>query len=416
MISTDSVIQLSIPAGALSSNTDITIQPVSNECPGGIGLGYDLLPNGTRFAVPATLTFHYTDNEMDGTDPLFCFIAFQDSLQQWNADVVNGGIDTVAKTVFLDINHFTQYVKFRIVSITSTSNNHMLLENESATLTVKSIKPNSQSTTSSSANAGEDYLPPLPIETALSNSIVSGWAIDPKHGQLAGDGNSAIYTAPSSIQAIERIRVSCRVKINDIITDALVTKSRNKNAKSRFRGHDNSSYMGLTTSLMIRPTNITYRYKMEYQKVRTSGVFDDVYYDSMGMEIDIRGYDITIPSSSITNIPPTVSKTVGDDGLTEATWMKDNYGELNTLSATGVFQYKDEERNYYIVLDFVGQNQQRPRWQWKDLQSGIVSTPDVQYFPDDSWSGLSFAMTDQTLIWEYGKSNDFFRYTVTPIH
>ena len=72
--SPDSVMELVIPAGALPANTDITIQPVTNEAPGGIGLAYDLLPDGTTFSKPATLTFHYTDEDINGSLPEFLSI------------------------------------------------------------------------------------------------------------------------------------------------------------------------------------------------------------------------------------------------------------------------------------------------------------------------------------------------------
>jgi hypothetical protein len=104
----DGRMQLTIPAGALSVSTDITIQPVTNECPGGIGLAYDMLPNGTKFAKPATLVFHYTDEELDSTEPYFLFVAYQDSLYEWLADIVYRDVDISANTVTLDINHFTQ--------------------------------------------------------------------------------------------------------------------------------------------------------------------------------------------------------------------------------------------------------------------------------------------------------------------
>src|SRR5882724_2188023 len=60
IISADGRAELNIPAGALSSDLAISIQPITNECPNGIGIAYDFLPNGTKFLIPATFTFHYT--------------------------------------------------------------------------------------------------------------------------------------------------------------------------------------------------------------------------------------------------------------------------------------------------------------------------------------------------------------------
>src|SRR5215467_5663685 len=93
IVSDDGNVELTIPAGALSSNTDISIQSVTNECPGSVGLSYDLTPNGTKFAIPVSLTFHYTDSAISETDPLLLFNVFQDSLRQWEVNDVDKDID-----------------------------------------------------------------------------------------------------------------------------------------------------------------------------------------------------------------------------------------------------------------------------------------------------------------------------------
>src|SRR5258708_4084626 len=103
--SADGKIQLTIPAGALLTSTDISIQPISNGCPGGIGLAYDLLPNGTKFEKPATLIFHYTDEDLGGTDPYFLFMAYRDSVDEWLADIVYPACEPLAKTVTSGFQH-----------------------------------------------------------------------------------------------------------------------------------------------------------------------------------------------------------------------------------------------------------------------------------------------------------------------
>jgi len=59
--SPDGRITITIPAGALTGNTPITIQPIENTTPLGIGLSYDFLPNGQQFAKPITVTLHYNN-------------------------------------------------------------------------------------------------------------------------------------------------------------------------------------------------------------------------------------------------------------------------------------------------------------------------------------------------------------------
>src|SRR5688500_17752596 len=63
LISSDKKVEIIIPAGALSSETMISIQPVTNLCKSGIGKTYRFEPSGLKFLVPATLVFHYTDED-----------------------------------------------------------------------------------------------------------------------------------------------------------------------------------------------------------------------------------------------------------------------------------------------------------------------------------------------------------------
>src|SRR6476661_8458618 len=69
LTSPDGRVTLTIPAGALGAATSISIQPIENTAPLGVGLSYDFLPNGQQFAKPVTVTLHYTDEELAGTAP-----------------------------------------------------------------------------------------------------------------------------------------------------------------------------------------------------------------------------------------------------------------------------------------------------------------------------------------------------------
>ena len=121
VVSSDSIIELKIPAGALSANTNITIQPITNNCPGGIDLAYDFQQNGLKFSTPATLTFHNMSNDVDDTSLMYYYIAYQDSIGEWIADEYNRDFDTAAKTTSLDISHFTPYAYFAKLDLFCTS-------------------------------------------------------------------------------------------------------------------------------------------------------------------------------------------------------------------------------------------------------------------------------------------------------
>jgi hypothetical protein len=289
------------------------------------------------------------------------------------------------------------------------------LENETADLSVKGPGPTplTPTITSSGNNPDDDFLAPLPTLVKIPDNLVSGWSIDPNHGTISGSGNSATYLAPASIKAIEKITVSCNVKIKNVLK---VDKWMKPNAKNRWTGHLPDDYKTLHTFLTIRPTNLKFNFKMEYHNTHTSDVFDDHYSDMVEMEVDVNGYTVSIPTSSIKNYPPSVPDSVGDDGTTRASWIRDMYGEINTVSATADFSWVDSTKKYIILMQFNGQNQQYPKWHWVIIQTG-ASPGDAGggALPNNSWSDISFPLVNNSTIIGIGNSKQYFRYTIDPI-
>lgn len=106
--SADNRLRLSIPAGALAADRQITIQPITNHAHGGKGKAYRLLPDGQTFLKPVKLTFSYTDQDLNGTAASAFGGAFQTREGYWRwlgKPVVN----TTAKTVTIATTHFTDF-------------------------------------------------------------------------------------------------------------------------------------------------------------------------------------------------------------------------------------------------------------------------------------------------------------------
>src|SRR5687767_14935758 len=59
--SSDGEMELIIPAGALTADTEITIQPIANNAPNGRGKAYRCTPNGLQFAKDITIKLKYTE-------------------------------------------------------------------------------------------------------------------------------------------------------------------------------------------------------------------------------------------------------------------------------------------------------------------------------------------------------------------
>ncbi|MEO5562248.1 MAG: hypothetical protein ABIR18_02410, partial [Chitinophagaceae bacterium] len=106
--SSDNRIELFFPAGALSANKTISIQPVTNLAQGGIGKGYRMEPSGIQFNQPVKLVYHYTDTETEGDSPELMGLATQDDKGFWH-QLSKIETDTTAKTITGNIKHFSLY-------------------------------------------------------------------------------------------------------------------------------------------------------------------------------------------------------------------------------------------------------------------------------------------------------------------
>src|SRR5450759_4174706 len=63
----DGRLTLKIPQDALSSPVNVTIQPITDQSPGGLGKAYRLEPNGQTFGTPVEVSFRYDDKDLEGT-------------------------------------------------------------------------------------------------------------------------------------------------------------------------------------------------------------------------------------------------------------------------------------------------------------------------------------------------------------
>ena len=106
--SSDGRLTLDVPAGALPATTQLSIQAIGNEAPGGRGMGYRLLPEGLAFAAPVKLTFHYDDADLRGSEPLALRVAYQDDLRRWNV-IRQRTLDEAARTVSVETTHFSDW-------------------------------------------------------------------------------------------------------------------------------------------------------------------------------------------------------------------------------------------------------------------------------------------------------------------
>ena len=213
--SSDSRMELKIPAGALASATAVSIQPLTNTAPNGGGDAYRFGPEGTTFSQPVTITFHLNSAaEVAMIDS--GFIATQGSDGLWRSQPGQTR-DANAKTISVTTTHFTDWA---------------LLQ----TLVLKPDTARVRVTTSADFDpqilySGDDLLNPptnlknLPIAPAPITMTDQGtnhvWAVNSAPGGTAGTGLimeinwKGHYTAPPNVPNPNPLTISLSVSVGN---------------------------------------------------------------------------------------------------------------------------------------------------------------------------------------------------------
>ncbi len=89
----------------------------------------------------------------------------------------------------------------------------------------------------------------------------------------------------------------------------------------------------------------------------TSGVYNDTFADDASMKINVVNGVVTVPTDSIRNSPPSVWPKSGSSGGWSATWIPDDIGEINIVSASGAVLSDTE-----VVIWLVQQGTVTPKW------------------------------------------------------
>ncbi len=332
LTSPDGKFNLTVPAGALSADLAISIQPITNEAPGGIGVGYDLQPSGTKFNAPVTLTYHYTDDDLDGTSPFFLIIATQDSIGEWLAIFKESNIDTIAKTVAVTTPHFSSYVFAS--SLHLEFGQKTFLENQSNYVkAMRTLTPKLKNYTGN-GTPDEDNLPPLPPfqpKTQIPDNQVSHWSLNGQgtttiYGNIIGSGAKVTFQAPSNIDKEQTVQVSAQLNGDYIfIANHKIIKI---------------NQVIVFGNIKLHPKKYSYDVKLDYEATQTSPCygFPDQYSQVSTFHVDIDGDSVTV--SNVVNQPPSTTPTSGGatDGSGETcSYNASTIGAMNLLKsgATG---------------------------------------------------------------------------------
>ena len=324
VLSADGKFTVTIPAGALNKSLDITIQPITNEAPGGIAGGYELMPSGTVFNVPVTLSYHYTDDDMNGSNPYFVYIATQDSIGEWTEDILDRDLDTVGKIISVTTPHFSSYVLAS--SVHFEFGQIQFSENEANFIRV--VQTWTKKDLTDISKAPDDYLPFLPVhkKQQTPDAQVGHWSINDmgpttaEVGTITGTGAKVTYTAPASIDKEQTVKIS-----------AEVTGPYAAFVRGRKISFDKIIVVG---QLTLIPDVFSFNVDFEFQETKTSTCFLDTYTDGATLQVDVVKDIVTI--SKIQNQSPNATPASGPDGDGDAcSWVPGDVGLVNITDGSG---------------------------------------------------------------------------------
>lgn len=198
--SADGKAELIFPAGALTANTDISIQAITNNTPNGTGNAYRLLPDGIKFLKPVTLKVYYTSADLSKTLPDLIGMAFQDSTKAWRR-IKSFTNDITNKAISASITHFSDWSMFDVAQITPPQ--ATLKVSESVDLFISFVE----------TGKDDDELTPLIPSTKKitwsANGVTNGNATE---GTITSAGGTKVtYKAPGKAPAKNPVAISAEI-------------------------------------------------------------------------------------------------------------------------------------------------------------------------------------------------------------
>jgi hypothetical protein len=321
MISSDSTLELLIPAGALSANTDITIQPITNFCYNSYSNAYRLTPDGQQFSQPVTVKFHYSDTTLASTLGMFMGIAFQDTAGYWHYmhDISN---DTVNRVISSPITHFSDWSYFTITRLRVSP--QFVRVNQTASLRVDFVNPQ-----------GDDELVVLPLN-------VHNFFVQSGQGTIISrQGNTAVYKAPAQVPQ-----------------DPLVVVAANVIQRVNYRGQVIEEF-SVSNFLWIVSNVLEFDLKIDMSMERAEHTYSYTYTDGADMVVRVDNNDSTVTVSNILNRFPNVQPPSGVWNEFTITWIPGNdVGLVNITNASG------EIEGEYFLLHFTHSNTKTPRFHY----------------------------------------------------
>ncbi|MGV3601367.1 MAG: hypothetical protein ACO1N1_09190 [Dyadobacter fermentans] len=206
--SADGSVQLTLPAGALKTDTPISIQAISNHAPNGVGFAYRFLPEGTVFAQPGQLSFHYNRDDVTLNDQDNFLVSYQKEDGIWY-NVRGARADTSAHIVTVPMEHFSDWSSSELsyietFEIETGENPEVLFYNEQMKLAVHML----------AVLVDADKLEPIQVKK--TGNDIKWEVVGKNNGTIqTGVGLQAVYTAPMSTPSQNPVTITATINFKN---------------------------------------------------------------------------------------------------------------------------------------------------------------------------------------------------------
>lgn len=211
LASSDGRLTITVPAGALASDTVIGIQPITATAPGALGDSFRLTPDGVTFARPVTLTFAYSADEAGASVPASLRVATQDASGRWS--VINPTHDPAQRTLTVTTTHFSDWSYVAGLQVLPASASVAVYKTQ-----VLRVIDCGEGPDPDGGNTQRLLLEC--VEPGELPQLARNWSVNGVPGGSSGDGtvvggSSATYTAPAAVPAQNPVAVSAQIGTSD---------------------------------------------------------------------------------------------------------------------------------------------------------------------------------------------------------
>lgn len=298
IVSDDGEMELIVPSGALANNTDITIQPITNNAPNGRRKAYRCLPDGLSFSKNITLKFHYNEQDAAATSAEYMMVAFQHADGQWQVieDISN---DVAGMTISASVDHFTDFSAFDIMRI------------EPPALYLRTEQTGEYKVTATGmSDLDAVLLLTAVLETSMEwkvNGVTGG---NSTYGTItsAAGSTKGIYTAPENAPADNPVDISVELNLPFTVNGQRFNTGI-LNAKAYIIGN-------------------RYQLDLEYKGTSAPGTGEIFRVDdAVRLTVNLIGNEGTV-SGSI-NVAPTFTKTANSTNGCSTSFLSNGTGPIN---------------------------------------------------------------------------------------